>query len=224
MINRPLSKKSQSHQKNRPNISTEAREILFLRDQAHRDYMTSRDPGDLRNMKHLRNRANKIISTENYKNKVKNFQKEGMSIKQKWQTIKEETGQSKFETPQVIIEGETQFSSPLQMAKSLNRQFIQGIRQITNNLPQAPVDPIIHYRKCLAQDQMTFSFAEIAMSQLRKIITSIKSTGSISRDNVSIKSIIMARNELEPLNKPSNKNKNLPPMSENNKNCSRKKT
>ena len=70
--------------KNRPRISAEAREILAMRDISHQDYKKSGHPNDLRSMKHLRNLANKKISTENHTNIVKKFQKEGDSTTQKW--------------------------------------------------------------------------------------------------------------------------------------------
>ena len=46
---------------------------------------------------------------------------------------------------------------------------------------------------------MKFSFRQISMSQIRTLITKMKSTGSTSRDDVSIRHIKMARAQLEPL-------------------------
>ena len=91
--------------KNRPKINQEAREILVMRDTSHQEYKKTGHPNDLRNMKHLRNLANKKISIENYMNNVKKFQQDGDSTTQKWKKMKTHTGQSKYDTPYLIIEG-----------------------------------------------------------------------------------------------------------------------
>ena len=122
----------------RPKLSQEARELLVMRDQAHKDYLRTKDPGHQRNMKHLRNQANRVIGKENYTNKVKNLQQPGLSTKEKWNRIKQETGQQNFETPHLIIEGTRHHTAPKEIASALNRQYIRGIKKIIAELPPPP--------------------------------------------------------------------------------------
>ena len=47
-------------------ISDEAKEILIRRDQAHKTYLETKDPQDLREMKNLRNHANRVIGKRKF--------------------------------------------------------------------------------------------------------------------------------------------------------------
>ena len=185
--------------KNAPKISDEAKELLIRRDSAHKRFMETKDPQDMREMKNLRNYANRVIGKENFCNKVKKFNSEELTMRQKWRFMKEETGQAGFKSPQVIVEGNNHYSSPLEMANSLNRQFIIRIRKLIDNMTPQQDDPLIQYRNYVGRDNLNFQFENINMSQLRNVLTSLKASGSAAENDISMSAIKSARTELEPL-------------------------
>ena len=61
------------------------------------------------------------------------------------------------------------------------------------------LDPLIHYKKVVGRDDLSFTFTQINMTQLRTILTGMKSTGSTGTDDISMKILKQAQPELEPL-------------------------
>ena len=98
----------------------------------------------------LQTNAKPIISKEFYdrKEEEKNFQYQ-TSDRHKWKSTKAETGQNKHSTPSVIIEGQSHFTKPRDMANALNRQYISSIRDIINKIPPTTTNPLEHYSKFL---------------------------------------------------------------------------
>ena len=66
-----------------------------------------------------------------------------------WKTVKDQTGQNNHKVPQIIREGKFFFTKPKDKANSLNRQYIQVIRETIKNIPPSNTNPLIHYKKHL---------------------------------------------------------------------------
>ena len=66
---------------------------------------------------------NNMIAKEKFDQKVAKFQNENFNIRDKWKLTKKETGQDKFQTPQMIFENGINHTSPKKMASTLNRQL-----------------------------------------------------------------------------------------------------
>ena len=186
-------------QKNKNQISPKAKELLALRDFSHNQYKITKNLDDLRQMRHYRNQANKQISLDNYSKKSRNLQDKEISEKERWNRVKQQSGQVNFKTPQVIIDGIKHLQSPRDKAEALNRQFITGIRNIINSMEPPTTNPLSHYRDHIGRDDLYFSIHKISMHQLRSIITKLRPTGSSSYDRISMKAIKLARGPLEPL-------------------------
>ena len=185
--------------KNKSQISTEAKELLSLRDISHQDFKTSGNVDDNRQMRNYRNQANKLIAREHFLQKVKNLQDKGISSKERWKRLKTETGQNKFKSPKVIIEGQVHHVSPKAMANSLNRQFISKISKVIGDMPPQATNPLNNYQKFIGRNDLHFKFKQINMSTLRSVLSKLKSTNSSSQDEISMRSLKMARREIEPL-------------------------
>ena len=82
---------------------------------------------NIRNHRHLRNTANKIITKERFVRKNKLFEEE-LSDKQKWKKAKMETGQTKHMSPSSLREGQKVITKPREIAATLNRLYISTIR------------------------------------------------------------------------------------------------
>ena len=95
------------------------------------------------------------------------FQGEKMSNTQKWRSVKTETGQMNFSTPQEIREGKNIFTSHKSMADSLNRQYLSRIRELVNKMGPQHHDPLPDYKSSVGPTS-TFTFKEISMDQFEK--------------------------------------------------------
>ena len=68
-------------------------------------------------------------------------------------------------------------------------------------MPPQRTNPMTNYLKYLGPNQpnLSFTFKKISMSELRNTLDKMKTTGSTAGDNISIKSIKQARDQLTPL-------------------------
>ena len=136
---------------------------------------------------------NKEISREKYIKTAVRFQQDGSSMNEKWKLIKSETGQSVRSSPQLIVENGKQKTSHIEIVAALNRQYIQKINKILGEMETSNIDPLIHYKKVVGRDDMSFTLTQINMSQLRSTLLAMKSTGC------TVKLLKQAQPELEPL-------------------------
>ena len=185
-------------------VSEEVRMRIVERSIAQMKWKETKKPEDLRNYRNVRNDVNRMIAKEKKERKKKKFQGEGISLKDKWKLVKQETGQMNQTSPQIIIEGKTHFTNFGGMANSLNRQYIQRIRVLVNEMEMreqgtVPIDPLINFKKSIGPKKLSFTYKTVAMSQLDKTIRTMKATGSMGEDDVSTKIIKQALPELLPI-------------------------
>ena len=60
-------------------------------------------------------------------------------------------------------------------------------------------NPLEHYEKVQGPNVTTFTFKKISMSQLHSILQRMKATGSAGEDNLSVKILKQALEEIEPM-------------------------
>ena len=92
-------------EKHSTKLSEEVQILMAERKIAHDKYKETKDIEDLREYRTKKNEVNKRIAKDKYERKVKKFQKEGITMKEKWKIAKEETGQKKYTSPTMIKEG-----------------------------------------------------------------------------------------------------------------------
>ena len=107
-------------------------------------------------------------------------------------------GQLKYTTPQSISEGKYIHTKHQDIANSLNRQFVRTINKIIEGMEKYPIDPIIHYKKVISESQesLSFTFVPVGMSDIKKILSKLKSSGSTGDDEISLKMIKQASQEI----------------------------
>ena len=181
-------------------LTIKTRQLLADREIALKEYKDTGQIQDLRNYKHIKNQVNKEISKESYNNKVNQLkQAQDKGPKQKWQLIKNIAGQEPRKEPKLIIENQNHHTKPAAMAAALNRQYLKGIRDIINKIPQGGIDPLTNYMKVKRGDNLRFKFEQINMHQSRITLKAMRTSGSSTQDFISLKSIKCARKEIEPI-------------------------
>ena len=82
-----------------------------------------------------------MLSKEKYRRKVATFQAETIKNNEKWKLVKAETGQGKFISPSLIIEGKSHHTSHEGIANALNRQYVRSIKKLINEMDSCQVNP-----------------------------------------------------------------------------------
>ena len=187
--------------KNSNKLSTQVKEMMIQRDIAYEKSKKTKNIEDIRYYKNLKNGVNQKIAKEKFDRKVAIFQEQGQSSNSIWKKIKNETSQNKYTNPQSITEGKTTFTKHHQIAESLNRQYVRSINKIIEQMKSTPTNPLDHFIHSIGptQGDLEFTFQQINMEELKKIISKLKPTGSTGLDEISIKMIKQAQDQLQPI-------------------------
>ena len=184
---------------NKTRLSETTRTLLALRDTALQEMKLSPTQDNIREYKMLKNQANRAVNIEKWKRASASLQAEDSSNSNKWKKVKKMTGQKKFTSPQIIIEGNSHYMSPGSMAAALNRQYIQKVKSVISQIPETDIDPLVNFERVIGKVTHTLSFKQISMGELVKMIDSMKPTGSAGKDEISMRMLKDARAELQPL-------------------------
>ena len=122
-----------------------------------------------------------------------------MSTKQKWKLAKEETGQNSHLSPTLMREGDTIYTKPGDIAKILNRQYIQSIRDKISQIPHTDTNPLKIYSEYLGPIDTKLNIEQISMYQLTTLLQTMKPTTSSSADFISMRLIKDAAPAIKPL-------------------------
>ena len=83
-----------------------------------------------------------MISREKNLRKKTILQSEGGNLNDRWKTLKKETGQSKFTSPQVIVEKTTHYTKQSDMANSVESAIHNKDKKTyRRNAPPPPATP-----------------------------------------------------------------------------------
>ena len=180
-------------------MTQETRELMAQRDLAHEISKESKNMEDIRYYKNIRNQVNQSIAKEKFLRKKAFFSQEEMTVKEKWEGMKRETGQKKYSNPQVIVEGKYHYSTNKDITSSLNRQYIMKVKQLIQKMENIGADPLVNYRKVIPSDISTFSYKQVSIHQLKTILHKMRGTGSMGEDDVCMRNIKQASTQLLPL-------------------------
>ena len=185
--------------KNATRLTQKTRTLMAMRNTALIEMKSHPTIGNICEYKNLRNQLNKEINKKNWKNSSASFREEKASFTDKWKLAKKLTGQKKFKSPQLTIEGNKHHISPGNMVSGLNRLYIQKVKSVIAQIPQSDKDPLVKYKQAVGEVTRTFTFQQISMGELSKYMDKMKPTGSAGADDISMRSIKDARAELQPL-------------------------
>ena len=193
-------KRIQIRQKKQAKLNDDLIQLIDKRNEAHKKAKESNDINDIRLHRNLRNETNKQISIHKFQTLSHKFANPDLKTsKQKWNLIKDVTGQSKNNPPEIIMKENSPITSPKQIANTMNKEYVKIIKETINKIPKNDIDPIKNYKENIGEVNSKFIFKEITMHELRKILSSMKPTGSTSNDYISMKTIKKARKTLEPI-------------------------
>ena len=76
----------------------------------------------------------------------------------------------------------------------LNRQYVRKINKLIEQMDKSDIDPLTNYIQSIGPKggQLSFTFTQITMNDLRKTLSIMKSTGSAGEDDISVRMLKQA--------------------------------
>ena len=91
------------------------------------------------------------------------------------------------------------FTSPTDIANTINEELIVKYKRLIKQIPKTNVDPLENYKKVTQNITTKFSIKQINMTELGQILHDTKPSGSTGLDNLSMRTIKNLQKTLEPL-------------------------
>ena len=187
-----------------PWISNETKEAIKKRDKLKVEALAENDMNKLNDYKVLRNRIKKQLvtdKTEYYKGKFYNKEASVGSI---WNTVNDYLGTSQkshSNTPSMLIQNNTAFTAPRDVANTFNNFFLNKVENLTRQTNGAPtIEPSERLKKWLdskGEALAEFKLAPIDIAKLRKILSRLKGNRSCGIDFIDGYSVKLAAPVLE---------------------------
>ena len=192
-------KKFQVRTKYAPWMSDETKHKIRTRDAAQKNATESGKAEDWREYKSIRNSVNSILRREKESWQRIKLQEISGDSRSTWQNIKSWLGWRTGGPPTKLIENGELHSKPKKLANIMNNYFIEKVRNLRNNLPDTPEDPLELTRRIMSNRSSSFQLQPVHPEEIAKIISSLKSTKSCGYDNIDSYVIKLAKVELTPV-------------------------
>ena len=182
-----------------PWMSTETKEKIKERDTAQKKAAETQNAEDWESYKHLRNYINNRVKVEKkewQEQKLKSFGKDTSSV---WKNIKSWLGWTSGGSPTKLVENGSLFTKPKDLSRIMNTYFINKVRNLRDNLPQNPGDPLPLVRKLMKNRKCSLKLKSVHPDHVLKIITNLKSSSSCGLDSIDSRIIKLAKHQLVPV-------------------------
>ena len=180
-------------------MSDNTKEKIKARNAAQQKASETGSPEDWKEYKCFRNSVNSSLRKEKefwQKRKLQEFAEDSRST---WQNVKNWLGWRSGGPSTKLVQTGEMFSKPSKLANIMNTFFIQKVRDLRNNLPQSPGDPLELARNLMSRNHSKFSLKPVPPDDISKIISNMKSTKSCGKDNIDTYVIKLAKEELTPV-------------------------
>ena len=182
-----------------PWMSSETKAKAKERDLAQKKAAQTQSVEDWQTYKQLRNTINNNLKIEKkswQEEKIKSFGKDTSSV---WKNIKNWLGWTSGGSPTKLVENGSLFSKPADLARIMNQYFVNKVRNLRENLPQNPGDPLALVRRLMMNRKCSLKLKSVHPDQVLKIISNLKSSSSCGLDSIDSKILKLVKHQLVPV-------------------------
>ena len=155
-------KKIQVRTKYAPWISDSTKKKINERNVAQQKASETGKQEDWANFKLIRNSVNSLLRKEKenwQKVKLEEYAEDSRST---WKNLKNWLGWNSGGAPTKLVDNGEMFSKPFKIATIMNDFFVQKVKNLRNNLPDSPGDPLELVRKLMASRSSSFQLMRLS--------------------------------------------------------------
>ena len=165
---------------------------------AWQEYCNAQSPDNLRDYRNLKSQVKKAIKEDKDK-QDRGKVADAVTSNDQWKEVKNIIGWTSYGGPKMLIVDVKPVTSPKEMAKQLNKDYIVRTGKAARSTPPPQQDPLISYNRMLENKQLNMAFQPIRRIELVSIIDSINPSKSASVDDISMKLLRRIKKTLLPI-------------------------
>ena len=116
-----------------------------------------------------------------------------------WRSLKGWLGWNSGGPPTQLFHNGRLITRPVGLSSTMNEFFITKIKNLREKIPQTSCDPLIYLRQAMKGRSCTFSFKEVSLIEVKKVICSLKNSSATGVDYIDTKTIKLGVDILAPV-------------------------
>ena len=184
-----------------PYISESTKDAMKNRDKLHKDARKNNNPERWILYRQHRNEIVKTIKDEKKKYEMDKLSTCTNDPKAQWNMAKTIMKWNKIKAPNKLIINNKITTDNNKIKQAMNEYYKYKPVKVRGEIPDGKSDPLLNYKKIHSNNSYkpTFKLETILMSQLRNHMKSMKATNSTGVDGISMKTLKMLQDTIEPV-------------------------
>ena len=181
-----------------PGLSDETKHIQAERNLAQEKAGLTNNPEDWRHYRSLRNLATAKIREDKKKWEEQRFSQDANSSTDVWRTVKGWLGWNTGGPPTQLFSEGRMVTKPAGLASTMNRFFINKIKELRRKIPVANSDPLKYLREAMSDRKCKFRMKPVALEDVVKLIKGLKNSSATGVDFIDTRTIKLGAEILAP--------------------------
>ena len=181
-----------------PGLSDETKHIQAERNLAQEKAGLTNNPEDWRHYRSLRNLATAKIREDKKKWEEQRFSQDANSSTDVWRTVKGWLGWNTGGPPTQLFSEGRMVTKPAGLASTMNRFFINKIKELRRKIPVANSDPLKFLREAMSDRKCKFRMKPEALADVVKLIKGLKNSSATGVDFIDTRTIKLGAEILAP--------------------------
>ncbi len=179
-----------------PGTLSEIKERNQLQNRLKKKSMTSSEKTILfKKVKRAKNRVTNLIKKDKISKVIQDIES-GSNI---WKVINNVLEKKEKRSKIELIEEGQKLNSDQEVADTLNEYFLEKIRMLKQSIkPELMHDPVKKLRNKMKGKNIKFSFSQVSVKEVERIISKMKTSKSCGLDGISVFHLKMVRKEMSP--------------------------
>ena len=182
-----------------PWISEDTKNKIKKRNELQKKASETNLDSDWEKYKKQRNLINNILKTEKkswQERKVVNLGSDTSSV---WKNLKNWLGWNKGGPPSKLLDGGIIYTKPKDLARIMNKFFIDKVQNLRLNMTQNHGDPLRLLQILMRNRTCSFNFQPEHPDQILKILSNLKSSSSCGTDEIGSSVLKLIKHEITPV-------------------------
>ena len=181
-----------------PWLSEDTKSLKTERNAAQEKASLSDPPEDWRLYRSLRNQVTARSRTDRNKWEKKKLDDKENTSTEVWRTVKGWLGWGGGGTPTQLFSGGKMVNSPAGLSSTMNKFFLDKIRQLRASVPAVLTDPLAKMREAMSSRRCSFQLEKVSEDDVSKVIKSLKNSSATGVDYIDTRTVKLAADILSP--------------------------
>ena len=167
----------------------EINSLIEKRKQAYELMKSDKNDDTIHNYKNMKAETQRVIRSKRIKREVKDYNTADNDTNKLWKITKQKAFNNDHKPIEKIFHNNQLTVGSKKVCNVLNEFFSDKVKNTIDNMEDNGINPMKHFKEKIPKPKTYCNLKEVNYSNVKKVLTNMKSTNSVCVDNVSSKMI-----------------------------------